>query len=306
MNRGHFLTARKIFTSAIWTKPPMYLKAWTWIYGRAVFQDGHVVKGHELERGELLTTYSEMADALAYQRNRAIIKPTVKELRVILEWLASQGMITVKPLRAGTLPNQGRHQDSTRAYLGLLITVTNYDTYQDPESYKGRNKGRHPSEQGQIEKECRDIMTVTHAEIVDLYHEILPDLPKVIAWSDPRKRKLNARLKEDKNRQGLPWWREYFVTVGRSPFLMGKKTDFRADLEWLIEARNMPKVLEGRYLETTAPPPRPDDPQEVRMVACSSCGNEYENITLVNGVCYRCVSGGSETTKEEIEDGRCT
>ena len=28
---------------------------------------------------------------------------------------------------------------------------------------------------------------------------------------------------------------------------MGKKTDFRSNLEWLVRPKNMPRVLEGHY-----------------------------------------------------------
>lgn len=84
-------------------------------------------------------------------------------------------------------------------------------------------------------------------EIITLYHEILPGLPRVKVWNESRKRKLKARWTEDKARQNLEWWREYFETVRGSPFLMGDRKEFKADFEWLIEAGNLPKVAEGRY-----------------------------------------------------------
>ena len=155
---GHFLISRMIFKSAIWWKHPWFLRLFLWLIGKAVFLDGYTFKGHVLKRGELITTYGEIADALAYQFNRAIIKPTVKEIRIMLSWLKSEGMILMKPLIDGTSANKGRPIELTRAYIGLLITVINYDTYQDTESYKGRDKGRPSFEQGQLEKEGRERM----------------------------------------------------------------------------------------------------------------------------------------------------
>lgn len=150
---GSFLWARTVFQSSIWRKHPLVFKLFFWLVGNAVFENGHPHKGHILQRGQFVTTYSGIADALEYIFNNALIKPSVKEIRVILEWLQSEGMITVKPLIGGASPSLGRPPDLTRAYLGLLITIINYDLYQDSQSYKGRGKGRPPFELGQLEKE---------------------------------------------------------------------------------------------------------------------------------------------------------
>jgi hypothetical protein len=149
---GSFLWARTVFQSAIWNKHPQYFRLFFWIVGNANHNDGYTFKGHILSRGQLITTYSAIADALSYCFNKSIIRPTLKEIRIMLSWLQSEGMITVKPLIDGTLTHKGRHPDLTRAYVGLLISIVNYDPYQRAESYKGRDKGRHPDAQGQLEQ----------------------------------------------------------------------------------------------------------------------------------------------------------
>jgi len=151
---GHFFISRNIYKSSIWDKPPQYLRLFVWCLGKAAFDDGHTYKGHALKRGELITTYSEMTDSLAYHYNRATKKPSLKELRNMLLWLQSEGMIFVKPLTDGTWPNRGRRTEHTRAYLGLLIFIVNYDTYQDSKNYRGMDKGRPSDELGQLAKEC--------------------------------------------------------------------------------------------------------------------------------------------------------
>ena len=167
--------SRKVFDSAIWGKPPQYYRLLSWLIGKAVFRDGHTFKGHVLKRGELLTTHGEIADALSYRLNRAIIRPTVKEIRIMLSWLQSESMILVKPLTGGTLPNQGRPKDLTRAYIGILIFVINYDTYQDSKSYKGRDKGRPTAELGQLEEEGEEecINILSNSEEVRLSELLL-------------------------------------------------------------------------------------------------------------------------------------
>jgi hypothetical protein len=152
---GCVLLANKIFQSALWRKPPQYLRSFLWLIGKAAFEDGHTFKGHILKRGELITTHNEIADGLSYCFNRAIIKPSQKEIRIMLSWLQSEGMILMKPLIDGTSPNKGRPIELTRAYIGLLIYIINYDTYQDLKSYKGMDKGRPSSEQGQL-REIRE------------------------------------------------------------------------------------------------------------------------------------------------------
>lgn len=144
------MTARKIFDSELWQKPPLYLKVWLWIIGNANHSDS---KDGNIKRGQLITSYDVMANTLGHYHNRQPILPTIKQLRTILKWLKDQDMIRVIPLKAsdsGTLTNWGRHHGQTRAYVGLLIHVVNYDTYQNITVYKGRHQGRPSDELGHI------------------------------------------------------------------------------------------------------------------------------------------------------------
>lgn len=91
-----------------------------------------------------------------------------------------------------------------------------------------------------------------HSEIIAAYHEILPALARVRTWDADRQRLLRTRWREDKARQSIEWWRDYFAYVLSCPFLMGevKARDgppFMADLEWLIRPKNFRKVIEGKY-----------------------------------------------------------
>lgn len=86
-----------------------------------------------------------------------------------------------------------------------------------------------------------------HKKIVELYHKILPSLPTVRIWTETQQKYLRARWREDKSRQNLEWWMQYFEFIGQSEFLMGNKTDFRASLEWVVRPSNMGKILNGHY-----------------------------------------------------------
>jgi hypothetical protein len=87
--------------------------------------------------------------------------------------------------------------------------------------------------------------------IVELYHELLPELPRVEKLTKVRAGYIQQRWREDL--PGVDAWRAYFTDVRNSKFLMGKtqgrdgKPPFRADLEWLTRPGNFAKVAEGKY-----------------------------------------------------------
>lgn len=86
-----------------------------------------------------------------------------------------------------------------------------------------------------------------HQEIIKIFHETCPELPRVVKWTGTRSQHLQACWK-DKERQSLQWWREYFRRVRGSPFLNGDNDrGWKADLEWLTTESNLVKVLEGKY-----------------------------------------------------------
>jgi hypothetical protein len=90
-----------------------------------------------------------------------------------------------------------------------------------------------------------------HQQIIDLYHEVLPALPRIKVWTSKRSKALDARilerLAEGKGADAAPYWRALFETVADSDFLCGRSSTFRADLEWIINAENFVKIIEGRY-----------------------------------------------------------
>lgn len=94
-----------------------------------------------------------------------------------------------------------------------------------------------------------------HQEIINLYHEVLPQCPQVRDWTNARATQLRARWNEDASRQDLAYWRRFFEYVAGCDFLVGRgagNKPFFADLEWMTKAGNFTKIREAKYENRSA------------------------------------------------------
>jgi len=94
-----------------------------------------------------------------------------------------------------------------------------------------------------------------HFEIIKIFHETLPTLPKVKSWGDQARKNLRTRWREDKDRQNVEWWSGFFEYISKSDFLMGKKTSFQATLLWIVGPKNFEKIISGIYENRCGPEP---------------------------------------------------
>jgi len=83
--------------------------------------------------------------------------------------------------------------------------------------------------------------------IIDLYHKTLPNLPMVKLLTDKRKSAIRSCCNLKASYYGLDFWQAYFEQAGRSDFIMGRKTDWKADFDFLVTKGKFVKVLEGSY-----------------------------------------------------------
>lgn len=92
---------------------------------------------------------------------------------------------------------------------------------------------------------------VPFKKIVDLYHSMLPELPKIEKLTKTREGYIRQRWKHDL--PALKNWSNYFDYIRQSDFLMGKiqprddRPPFTPNLEWFTRPRNYTNVLEGKY-----------------------------------------------------------
>ena len=118
---GYILLARKTLESEIMHKPPLYFKLWGWMLLQAKFSTSKNEK-----RGSFKTSISAMQDAMSYHVGYRKQRPSVKQIRGIYESLTKGSMI-------GTM----------KVTDGLMITISNYNEYQEPKNYEGHNEGVH-------------------------------------------------------------------------------------------------------------------------------------------------------------------
>ena len=144
---GFILIARKLAGNFLMGKPALWLKLWVWMLLQARFRDSNGLK-----RGQFITTIDQMCDAMAHQIGYRKKRPSRDEIRSAYEAFAKTLMIT-----------------TTKTTRGMIITILNYDEYQNPKNYEAHSeapdedttkptvaphvyKGRRGNERGMNEK----------------------------------------------------------------------------------------------------------------------------------------------------------
>jgi hypothetical protein len=117
---GFILLARMALESDFMDKPPLWAKLWFWMLMKASFRENK-----KLQRGQFFTNVNEMREAMSYHVGYRVVRPTAKEIRRPYEGFTKGEMI-----------------GSTKVKDGVVITILNYEKYQDPKNYEGRNRGR--------------------------------------------------------------------------------------------------------------------------------------------------------------------
>jgi uncharacterized protein YdaU (DUF1376 family) len=95
-------------------------------------------------------------------------------------------------------------------------------------------------------------------QIVAMFHDRLPMLPRVVVVSENRKRAISGRWREvlgdhdirkapDPKAAALEWFDWFFGYVASSRFLTGKDKDWRADIDFLMNPAKFARVVEGTY-----------------------------------------------------------
>lgn len=135
MNDGYILTSRKLLNSEIWSKPPLYIKVWMYLLLKAQHSD---YKG--LKRGQLITSIPEIQEACSYYVGYRKVTPSKKEVWGVINFLKNDknGSDSRNPHEGTT---KGTMIVTTKVTQGMLVTICNYNDYQDPKNYEGNSEG---------------------------------------------------------------------------------------------------------------------------------------------------------------------
>lgn len=94
--------------------------------------------------------------------------------------------------------------------------------------------------------------SMTVDAVVELWHDVMPELPRVRKLTSARRAVIAARIREDLHDDES--WRDFFGYIRTRPFLMGQvpptpqhPRPFRPSLLWFCKAENYAKCLEGAY-----------------------------------------------------------
>lgn len=144
---GYILLARRLTDSGIMNKPHLFMKMWMWMLLQAAFKDHG-----NLKRGQFFTSIDRMREAFSYKVGYRIIKPSIKEIRAAYDFLAKGTMISI-----------------TKVTHGMIITIINYELYQNFLNYEGHTEGHgEESTQGTILRKKERMKEKPPEEILSL------------------------------------------------------------------------------------------------------------------------------------------
>ncbi len=119
---GYYMKARCIMESDIINQPPHIREVWDWVLMNANYTVGKS-SGVAINRGQLFTTLDKIREGLSWYVGYRKESYTKDHMKKAMKALKKAAMITTNK--------------STR---GLLITICNYDIYQNPSNYDSTNE----------------------------------------------------------------------------------------------------------------------------------------------------------------------
>jgi len=122
IKKGYYIKARIIQDSAIATAPPHVREIWDWILKEANHKETKY-SGFTVKRGQLFRTYRDIREGLHWMVGYRKMMYSESQTKRAMKFLRENGMI-----------------DTTKELRGVLITVLNYNKYQDPKNYESTNE----------------------------------------------------------------------------------------------------------------------------------------------------------------------
>lgn len=115
---GYYIKARKIQESEIANAPPHVREIWDWLIKEA----NHRNNG-KFKRGQTMRSLRDIQDGLKWYVGYRKMTYSKSNCEMAMNWLRKRGMI-----------------ETAKTTRGMIITILNYDTYQNPKNYESNNE----------------------------------------------------------------------------------------------------------------------------------------------------------------------
>lgn len=235
--------SRKLATSAIAAKPE-YLAVWIHLLLSASYKEGEILVGRQIVRlkpGQLVFGRHKFSDKTGV--SEGIVRSALK----VLETLQQITIKTESKFSIITITKWSHYQDDKPANNQQVTSKQpasdhNKEIQEIQEEDQKLLSSDEPSDGGKVER-------VPLQEILDLYHQILPSLPRVRLFDEARKKAIRSRWKSHPNCGSLEFWRKFFEQVSKSDFLMGRTNNpwDACCFDWIFKPANFKKIVEGNY-----------------------------------------------------------
>jgi hypothetical protein len=252
MQRGYIKLFRKIQENDQWLSEPFTRsQAWIDLILLANYKPGVIrVRGNrvEVKRGQV--GWSQVALANRWKWSRGKVRRFLKELekneqQIVQQKSSITSLITI--IKYDEYQGNGTADGTTDGQQTDSRRYTNNNSKKDKKGKKTNKGVNTPSSKESSFDVPESYKNCPQKEIIEAYHQHLPQLPTIQIWDDQSAKRLRQRWRQDPKCQCIEFWVEYFKWVAQSRFLMGQVNDFQADLHWLVRPTNFAKVINGRY-----------------------------------------------------------
>lgn len=231
--------------SEIVRQPPHVREVWDYLL---------MVANHKpyknIKRGQVFVSLEDIRQALSWRvgfRKECYTKDSMKKA---MKALTKASMIV-----------------TNRSTRGVLITICNYERYQDPKNYESSNESSNESSAKAPRKlhdspydiqECNNDknkelrkkeVSVPYDLAISIWNELLKDkLSEVRGFTEKRKANFRERWKDELD-ENMDTWRLFCSKILRQQFLLGKNDrGWKANIDWALKPNSITKTLEGGYM----------------------------------------------------------
>ncbi len=259
---GFILKARSIAESEIAHAPPHIREVWDWLIRRANYKEAKVC-GRTIKRGQCLCTYRDILDGLSWKVGYRTERYTKAQCEITMKFLRRGSMIT-----------------TTRTTRGMIVTVCNYDHYQNPESYESHNESHNeshdsPQPQDTVYKNGKKNKNVKEKRYISIFgFWNLRKITQHKKLTEKIKRKIQSALKDYTEEEILGAVDNYSMVTKEA----GTKYYWPENQRWTL-VEFLQRGLE-RFLPSADPLKsflKSGTSQTVQKLICKECGQSFDD-----------------------------